>query len=720
VPVTEAGPLAGRYRRVRALDRPWLREGVAVACVLAIMTSVLAPLVLHGELPRATDTTAFYGPFAAFLHDQLSRGELPLWNPTAFSGQPFAADAQSGVVYPPALAAFGLLSPASGLVALAIFHYTLASLGAYAFARLVGAGRIGAIYAAVAYGASGHLVARSMMLGLLAGVAWLPVCLAAAEFAARARPARRPLAVLLLGAALAGSILAGSQQLAAVAALAAGLWLWIRAGKRGVLLAVAGVLAAVLLSAVALLPRLELLGRSSSAEGVADPSGIGSLVSDDLRAVFGRYGVSHSELTTLYAGAATPALALFGLLALRRRALPFAALIAFAVVWATGLAGWLLGPLPLVKSLATHEPVRAMALAVLAAAVLAGLALTRLTRRRELVALIVVSVLVTLSLGGADVRRESFLLPLAAVLACLPALATRRAPFGVAALALLLTITLDLGWHADHQDHKIVWRSASAIFPPPAPSARFLLARQAQESPFRFATAANPQVLQHQLGSAGSARARALLLDSEAVRLGLEDVAGYNPVHLKTYNRYLLASNGGQEIDRHFEYVVRAPTARLRALGVRYYVSPPGQQPKGLPVVYRDRRSVITRDPDALPLARVVRPGHAPQPARITRRDPDRVEITTAGAAGLLVLADAAYPGWHVSVDGHPAHSVTADSLFRGVELGAGTHRVIWTFHPLTLRVGLWISGATLLALLGGAIGWPRLLRRRTHAPDLV
>ena len=284
------------------LDRPWTREGAAIACVLAVLTFVLAPLVLHGELPRATDTTAFYGPFAAFLHDQLARGELPLWNPTAFSGQPFAADAQSGVVYPPALAAFGLLSPASGLVALATFHYALAALGTYAFARLVGAGRIGAIFAAVSYGASGHLVARSLMLGLLAGVAWLPVCLAAAECAASARPARRPLAVLALAAALAGSILAGSQQLAAVAALSAGLWLWVRAGRRGVLLALAAVLAAVLLSAVALLPRLELLGRSSSAEGVADPSGIGSLVRDDLRAVFGRYGISRSELTTLYAG----------------------------------------------------------------------------------------------------------------------------------------------------------------------------------------------------------------------------------------------------------------------------------------------------------------------------------------------------------------------------------------------------------------------------------
>ena len=171
---------------------------------------------------------------------------------------------------------------------------------------------------------------------------------------------------------------------------------------------------------------------------------------------------------------------------------------------------------------------------------------------------------------------------------------------------------------------------------------------------------------------------RALLLDSESVRLGLEDVAGYNPVHLKSYNRYLLASNGGKEVDRHFEYVVRAPTPRLRALGVRYYVSPPGQQPPGLPVVYRDRGTVITRDPAALPLARVVRAGSSPQPARIVRREPDRVDIVTGGAAGTLVLADAAYPGWHVSVDGHEAHGETVDSLFRGCarRCGSASRRV--------------------------------------------
>jgi uncharacterized membrane protein YfhO len=95
------------------------------------------------------------------------------------------------------------------------------------------------------------------------------------------------------------------------------------------------------------------------------------------------------------------------------------------------------------------------------------------------------------------------------------------------------------------------------------------------------------------------------------------------------------------------------------------------------------------------------------------RRTPGRVEIVTGGAAGTLVLADAAYPGWHVSVDGHEARSETVDSLFRGVHVAAGVHRVVWTFRPLSLRIGLAISVLSLLLLSGAALAWPRVLRRR-------
>ncbi len=82
---------------------------IAVCVLVAVL--VLTPLTLLHDLPNAYDTDAFYAPFAAFLHDRLSHGDFPLWNPFAFSGQPFAADPQSGVLYPPALVSYGLLAP---------------------------------------------------------------------------------------------------------------------------------------------------------------------------------------------------------------------------------------------------------------------------------------------------------------------------------------------------------------------------------------------------------------------------------------------------------------------------------------------------------------------------------------------------------------------------------------------------------------------------------
>src|SRR5256885_12051156 len=53
-------------------------------------------------------------------------------------------------------------------------------------------------------------------------------------------------------------------------------------------------------------------------EGVVDPAGIGSLVWGDVRALVGPFGVSRSELTTLYAGALTLPLALVALVQIGR------------------------------------------------------------------------------------------------------------------------------------------------------------------------------------------------------------------------------------------------------------------------------------------------------------------------------------------------------------------------------------------------------------------
>jgi uncharacterized membrane protein YfhO len=122
-------------------------------------------------------------------------------------------------------------------------------------------------------------------------------------------------------------------------------------------------------------------------------------------------------------------------------------------------------------------------------------------------------------------------------------------------------------------------------------------------------------------------------------------------------------------------------------------------------------------DPKALPLARLNPVGGGMRRGKIIVRSADRVVIDTpSSAAGRLVLADPAYPGWKVTVDGHAAKSVVSRGIFRAVDLPAGAHHVVWTFEPTRLRIGAMISLVALFALLGvAAIPWIR--RRRAAAP---
>jgi hypothetical protein len=84
--------------------------------------------------------------------------------------------------------------------------------------------------------------------------------------------------------------------------------------------------------------------------------------------------------------------------------------------------------------------------------------------------------------------------------------------------------------------------------------------------------------------------------------------------------------------------------------------------------------------------------------ARVVRYQPHQVEIEAdLVAPGLLILSDAYYPGWKVTVDGQPAQLLRANYALRGVILPGGMHRVVFRFVPRSLQLGLVLTGATLL-----------------------
>jgi hypothetical protein len=86
--------------------------------------------------------------------------------------------------------------------------------------------------------------------------------------------------------------------------------------------------------------------------------------------------------------------------------------------------------------------------------------------------------------------------------------------------------------------------------------------------------------------------------------------------------------------------------------------------------------------------------------AKITDFRSDRVTVQTeSGAEDRLVLTDLMYPGWQVTVDGARAEPVTVEGMFRGVDVPAGSHVVVWLYHPRILYWGLAVSAVTFVLL---------------------
>jgi uncharacterized membrane protein YfhO len=74
---------------------------------------------------------------------------------------------------------------------------------------------------------------------------------------------------------------------------------------------------------------------------------------------------------------------------------------------------------------------------------------------------------------------------------------------------------------------------------------------------------------------------------------------------------------------------------------------------------------------------------------------------------GLVVLADTFDPGWRLTIDGRPAPILRANLLMRAAAVDAGSHTLVYTYEPTSVRIGAWTSLAGLVVLAGLA-AWSR------------
>ena len=125
-------------------------------------------------------------PWKLFAIESLRGGEIPLWNPNIFAGQPFLANGQHSVLYPFSLLFFVLpIHAAYGWFT--VSQLWLAGVCGYVFGRILNQRRSSAAITGLVYQGAGFLlVSAAVFPMIIAAVAWLPLLLGCIEKIIRA------------------------------------------------------------------------------------------------------------------------------------------------------------------------------------------------------------------------------------------------------------------------------------------------------------------------------------------------------------------------------------------------------------------------------------------------------------------------------------------------------------------------------------------------------
>ncbi|MEO8205234.1 MAG: hypothetical protein ABI615_03580 [Chthoniobacterales bacterium] len=242
--------------------------------IWVLILALLVLLVLGGSLftdhrilsDKNSDIALQYFHSRFFAFEEISKGNLPLWNPYIYGGVPFLGDLQSALLYPPNL--IFLVAPIGVALNWSIaLHLFILGVSMYAWAIWRGLHRSAAFIAAVTIMLGGpfflHIFAGH--LSNICTLAWTPLIFLGID----AWLARRHAGWLFLSAAAAAlQIYAGHPQYVYYTAIVAGIYsLTFLVSARRTLSAALGLIAiyplAALLSAAQLIP-----GFSAAAESV--------------------------------------------------------------------------------------------------------------------------------------------------------------------------------------------------------------------------------------------------------------------------------------------------------------------------------------------------------------------------------------------------------------------------------------------------------------------
>jgi hypothetical protein len=669
--------------------------------------------------PATADVFAQLIPWRHAVRESVARGEWPLWNPAILSGDILAAAAQPAPYSPFTLLALLMPAPLSFTFTAAI-AFLIAAAGAFAFARELGCRELAACIAATGFACS-SAVALYVLWPL--GLSWalLPLVMLGARRASFG----------LLTVALTLLLLAGHPEsvlhIVAIGALYGAFEL---RGVRALVRACAAGIAALLLSAIFLLPYFEAVPQTSEYQfrqtwRTADRSAkseqvLLTLATDVFPFLHLRKWVEPDvgglRGETAAVGSIILALAVYAVIRVRSRTTWFFAGLTLFILAAH--SGW--GPLTrILQKLPLFDITLNERLgfgAAFALAILAAIGAEQLHRRA---ATIVLAVVLALLAAGTLFITRSFVIEagprdwgrytLHAELACL-ALAllfvrTRYALHALLGLLLVQRFVSEGGVHASFPQR--------AAYPP----MKIFEPMKNVREPFRIAGV------------------NWALLPATNALYGLEDVRGYEAMTFLPYTRTFPMWSKAQAV--FFNRTDDLTRPFLSMLNVRFafaYASYP--VPPGWREVARQGNALLLENANVLPRAFVPRyvtvglqsdvaldqmagvqdfrehAWIAADTVPYERGNGPGVVSSIRGTTftadmqrdGWVVISNSAWKGWGAYVDGKRVELQRANVAFLGVHLDAGRHTVRLVYLPRSFVVGRAVSLATLLALIIFAI----------------
>ena len=314
------------------------------------------------------DLSIFFLPPRICWVDMIKDAQIPLWNPYFYCGQPLLASLQPGVLYPLNLLLI-LLPFDLAFNSIIVLHYFLAGIFTYFFIKRVRGTDTGALIGAIIFMLSGYLLSVHNLLPHLLSVVWLPLILLCHHNYLLKGSLRSLvftsvcLAMMFLGGGV--EILYGTFILIFVLLFFPdpfGVGITPPPFKKRLFSFGLVVLLFLLLSAVQLLPFLELAFKSIRSGGLSyqeaitwsldfedmlqffipDPYGYGSSME--------RYWSNQSWLKTIYLGIMPFALSIFFIIEKRRKTLPFLLIVLISLILSFG------GNTPIYKFLYDYVP----------------------------------------------------------------------------------------------------------------------------------------------------------------------------------------------------------------------------------------------------------------------------------------------------------------------------------------------------------------------------